>query len=288
MSDRHVFGGREWQALERDQRLAGIPLVPTNSEVANRMRVASFLRILASSALEHIFQPVYLTECGTEISEVIESLYHSDSAHAEWTRSVLLNIKPEEQAKNARARVKAVVEEVVESVDFLLQPAGRSDDFRAALQRWCEDAIQTWRELQHVEFAFHCLFEDEDSDIQAKEWTALPEPPSLRKEPTGTNGTSSPPNGSGQPNGAQASKQTHAVAPSNVAAQIWPVFLAARSDGRVKLARQGYLLTKLQVQAAREEAVPSRSQTRSHRSLRRQERARQLTTLPTNSTENFL
>lgn len=283
MGDRHVFTSNEWQKLGKDDRLTGIPLVPSDSGVANQMRVAGFLRLLASSALDHIFLPVYLTGDGTEVSDFILNLYDSNPQDAEWIRSILLNVEPETQAKNALKRAENVAEEVAASVDFLLQPASTRTEFRAALDQWCEESTQAWRDLQQCEFAFYCSFEPQIQEILPKEWTAMPELPSTRKGTKETNGGS--PNGS-DPTIGEGRRQD--IVPSNVAAQVWPTFFATRNDGRTKVVRPGYVLNKQQVAAALEEVVPSRSQNRSHQRLRRQERTRQLMNLPNNSTDAFL
>lgn len=251
------------------------------------MRVASVLRILALSALEHLFQPVFLTEFGTEVSAFIDHLYQSNSEYAHWIRSVLLNIEPETQTENARKRVEAVVEDVVECLDFLLQPAGMSKQFRSALEQWCEESTQAWLDLQRLTFAFQCFFEPHIQDIQPKEWAPLPESPILPRKAgiKETNGGSAT-NGSGKTTSCDTNK--HDMASANIAAQIWPLVLAVRKDGKSELVRRGYMLTEPQVRAALDEVVPSGPQNRNHQRLRRQERNRQMTSLPNNSTESFL
>lgn len=234
------------------------------------MRVASVLRILALSALEHIFQPVYLTELGTEVSNFIEHLYQSNPEYAHWIRSILLNIEPETQAENAQKRVEIVMEEIAECVDFLLQPAGTVKEFHAALEEWCEECTQTWRDLQRLTYAFQYHFEPHPQDVDPKEWAPLPEsnvPP--REGVEETNGNTKNPD----------------MAPPIIAAQIWPMLWVVRKSGKSEMVMRGYALTDAQVKAARDEAVPSRLL---DRGLRRQERNRRITNFTNDSTESFL
>lgn len=252
------------------------------------MRVASVLRLLALSALDHLFQPVYLTEFGTEIPHLVEHLYQGNPEYAHWLRSVLLNIDPEAQAENAHKRVEAVVEEVTEGVDFLLQPAGPDTirDFHDALEHWCEESTGVWLDLQRLTYAFQCFFEPHLKDIEPNEWTPLPESPVLLNPPPKPaevkNGT----------NGDTTKKPTTAdMAPSStIAAQIWPMLLAVKKNGNSEVVVRGYALTDVQVQAARDEVVPNGLQDRAHsrRLKRRQEKNRRIMSGDNDSTGSFL
>lgn len=246
------------------------------------MRVASFLRILALSAIKHIFQPVYLTDSGTEVSTFIESLYDSDPQHAQWIRSVLLKTDPDGQAENAVERAEAVITEVVGKVE-VLQPAGTSKAFRTALRQWCKESTDTWLGSQHLSYAFQCFFEPDFEDMEPKEWTVLPEWPLTRKVGKEVNGGS--PSGAGQ-KVSEAKKQE--IIPLSVVAQVWPAVIARRPGSHIKVVREGYVLTEFQVKAAKEEAVLSRTLSKGDGSARRQGRPKHVVNLPNASTESFL
>lgn len=261
------------------------------------MRVASVLRILASSTLEHITQPVYLPEYGTQISTVIDQLYHSDAEYAHWFRSVLLNIEPETQKENAGKRIEAVVKEVIHSVGFLLEPAGTDKDFHVALQHWCDETTQTWRDLQHLTCAFQYLFEPHPRYVDPNEWAPLPESPRLLRKAgvvKEANGASPSSGGSGKTTTSSAAQTRDSTAPADIAAQIWPLVLVVGKKGEIEVFRRGYMLTEAHVGAALDERerererkrATSRSPDQNHSRLKRKDR--RIISSSNASTEGFL
>lgn len=276
-----IFRGTPWQNLKNDSRLADIPLPPTNSQPARQMRAAAALRIIALAAVEHIFQPVYLTEAGGELGEVLDDVYALDWSGAQRVRSVLLNIKREVQAANGKRRVEAASMDVLESVGPLLVSSDgcidRQAEFRRDLQAWCDKARALWTELQELEGKFTVLFEEDKKSLRPEDWRRIPDEPTPPKQ------------GSASASGAKAAG---ALTAEDIVTLLWPAFFVSREkDGRESTQRfkGGYVLVKPQVGAARREVANARSLSdSSHRRGRDvQRRLSMLTDASNNSTENL-
>lgn len=84
-----AFQGISWGTLTEDDRLAGIPLPPSNTPPARYMRRAAVIRLVALAAVRHLFQPACLTEEGGELGEVLDGIHVLDPPRAHWVRSVL-------------------------------------------------------------------------------------------------------------------------------------------------------------------------------------------------------
>ncbi|ROV87723.1 hypothetical protein VSDG_09743 [Cytospora chrysosperma] len=246
-----IFRGTPWQNLKSDSRLANIPLPPTNSQPARQMRAAAALRLIALAAVEHIFQPVYLTEAGGELGEVLDDVYALDWSGAQRVRSVLLNIKREVQAANGKRRVEAASMDVFESVGPLLVSPdgslGRQAEFRRDLQAWCDKARVLWTELQELEGKFTVLFEEDKKSLRPEDWRRIPDEPTPPKQ------------GSAPASGAKAAG---ALTAEDIVTLLWPAFFVSKEkDGRESTQRfkGGYVLVKPQVVAARREVANARS-----------------------------
>lgn len=275
-----VFRGVAWQKLKKDNRLADIPLPPTNSQSARQMRAAAVLRLVALAAVEHIFQPVYLTEDGGELGQVLDSIYALDRARAQRVRSVLLKIDTKLQVANGKKRVEAASFDVLESVGPLLGipdgPLDKQAPFRRDLDAWCQRARQTWMDIQKLEGKFTVLFEEDIKDLRPVDWRRIPDQPA------------SPTQGSGAP--ANGAKTTGTLAAEDIVALLWPAFFVTRAkDGSSQRCKGGYVLIKSQVATARRELLNARSasDSGSRRGGDAQRRLAALTSGSNNSTEDF-
>lgn len=230
----------------------------TNSTAARQMRVASIIRLLAAIASEHIFQPVYLTEDGVEVSKLIEDLYDSDLSQAQWLRRVLLNTNRQHQQEHGRRRADTVVEQVCQSVEFLMHPSDLSE-FHTALSQWCNNVLDLWMKLQQIGGMVHSISIPQiDDDTDWRFWTPLSTLPFTRNQ-SGKQENGKPSSGS---------KQAKEMKKKNFAAQVWPAFLVIEEDGNQWVLKRGYVLTESQVEEAAQEVraeakaaalVPSRS-----------------------------
>ncbi|KAK7747395.1 hypothetical protein SLS53_001649 [Cytospora paraplurivora] len=282
-----AFQGISWENLTKDDRLAGIPLPPSNTPPARYMRRAAVIRLIALAAVRHLFQPVYLTEEGGELGEVLDEIHVLDPRRAHWVRSILLKIDTNEQSKNGKRRAEAVVKEVLLYVGALLVSSDGSQakvhEFRDVLYRWCERTLNVWMELQLLEPKFTALFIDDTKSLRSEDWTRLPDSPTLLTQ------GGAPTHGAGpktEPKGGLFSNE--------IVAKLWPAFLVSRAkDGVTRRFKSGYVLVEPQVATARKEVANVRlSHNSGHCRLRRtQQRLEALTDGSNDSTadmETFL
>ncbi|ROW07525.1 hypothetical protein VPNG_07068 [Cytospora leucostoma] len=262
-----AFQGIPWENLTKDDRLAGIPLPPSNTPPARYMRRAAVIRLIALAAVRHLFQPVYLTEEGGELGEALDEVHVLDPRRAHWVRSILLKIDTNEQSKNGKRRAEAVVRDVLQSVGALLVSSDGSQakvhEFRDVLYRWCEKTLNVWQELQLLEPKFTALFIDDAKSLRSEDWTRLPDSPTLLAQ------GGAPTNGAGprtEPKGGLISNE--------IVAKLWPAFLVSRAkDGVTRRFKSGYVLVEPQVSTARKEVANVRlSYNSSHRRLRSTQR----------------
>ncbi|KAM7206422.1 hypothetical protein V8F20_002771 [Naviculisporaceae sp. PSN 640] len=151
-----------WKDLKRkNTALANpntIPLPVKNSPVANKMRVATFLSLLSSELVRHVFQPVYFlpqSYGGSEQAElggVLSRLATADSEMETYLRSVMLRstgcMEPWQSPQNmVRVRVDTVVKNVLDSIGSLVIPGQNPGygEFAKQLQECCERAADIWR-----------------------------------------------------------------------------------------------------------------------------------------------
>ncbi|ROW08516.1 hypothetical protein VMCG_03273 [Cytospora schulzeri] len=265
-----VFQDKSWLALTEDKRLSGIPLSPTNSQPARKMRAAAVLRLIALAAVEHLFQPVYLTEEGGELRDTLDVVYFLDPPRSHQVRSLLLNIDTKGHAANGQKRAEATVRDVFRSVRSLLvssdgSAVDKQGEFRRGLQKWCDDTRDAWMGLQPLEIKFMVLFEVGKKSFRPGDWRRIPDQPT---QPT------------------QGGAPADGLVAEDIVAQLWPAFFASRKDGLTHRFKSGYVLVKPQVLAARREAASARSSSdSSHR--RGGDRLAGFTHGSNNSTENF-
>lgn len=203
------------------------------------MRVAAVLRLLADTACEYLFQPVYLTEYGIEVGEIVSHVVSSD---AQWLRSVLLNIEARGQADNGVRRAENAANEVIDLLGFLLinSPADTSD-FKAAVKQLFQKACKLWMFLQQLEIRFEAELEVQIDDQGPLRWKPLPE--LLHKDSSSTEGA---------PNGSKKKSDAQGLVMGDIAAEVWPEFLATKRERLIPVL-PGYVLLEAQAAVARQE-----------------------------------
>lgn len=234
-----ITHGKSWQNFTKLGCLDKIPLPPSNSEVARQMRVAAVLRVLAETACEYIYQPVYLTEDGTEMGEVISQASPSD---AQWMRRVLLNIEAKRQGDHGKRRAENAANEVVEMLGFfLINSPAETSDFKAAVKEWYQKACKVWMSLQQLEIRFEAGLEVQIGDQSPLRWKPLPD--LLHKDSSPTEGA---------PNGSKTRSDAKDLVMGDIAAEVWPEFLATKRERLIPVL-PGYVLLEAQAAVARQE-----------------------------------
>jgi hypothetical protein len=148
-----------WEALRKPELFQHrVPLPPTNSPEAKKMRIAVVSKILARSIDEYVFHPTYLFGDGKEVRHTLIRQAISNSEHESLFRGVLLAILPEESEAAADMRVRKVVEEVLEYVQDLL-PEDRIEEFTSSLEKLVRDACEVWEETRMTRRHFEPHFE---------------------------------------------------------------------------------------------------------------------------------
>lgn len=230
----------KWEKLTEDHALTHIPMPRSNSELATQMRVAAVLRLISVMACDYIFQPVYLTPDGMEVAEII---YQLGSLEAEWMRSVLLNIERKQQAGYGMERAKIAAGKIIELVGFLMNSTADTQKLKDALCQWCEKAAKLWMSLQQLRPTIEAQLEVQVDGQGFLGWKSFPEQSLRDKHPvTGAqDGTTSKPDNKAQ------------LVMEDLAAGLWPRFLATTGDEHSDVLMHGYALLNAQRVAASQE-----------------------------------
>lgn len=230
----------KWQEFTGYRALTRIPLPRSNSESARQMRVAAVLRLISETACAYIFQPVYLTQDGMEMAEII---YPLGSGEAEWVRSVLLNIDRKEQDICGIQRAEITASKVIELVEFLIKSAADAQKFKNGLCQWCKKAAKLWMGLQQLRPMIEPQLEVQVDGQGLLGWRPFPEPSLKDKHSAGgtQNGTTSKPAEKGR------------LVLEDIAVEVWPRFLATLDDEHSNVLIPGYVLLNVQTEAASQE-----------------------------------
>ncbi|OAA63643.1 hypothetical protein SPI_03806 [Niveomyces insectorum RCEF 264] len=243
-----AFASHNWKRLK--DSVPGLPLPPSNSADAKRMRVAAVLGCLGQAATRELFQPVYVLPSGDEISYLLGGM--EDAKQADWLRRSLLNTDRDRQEGNALARAKAVASDVSRAIaGILAQPD--ENRFDAALKTWCTTTATVWRQqLQPLECDLFAELHDETSLVA---WAPL--------LPTAAWRTAN-----------DEVSALHAV--DHIAARVWPVF----ATSTMVVVKKGLAATKAQVlRAAEEERQAATMPANSRRATRIRARTMSLTVM---------
>lgn len=241
----YAFSTVSWHRLTELECLEGIPLPPTNSDAAKRMRVAAVLRLVAEAASSHICQPIHIPHRGNTVADLLDNIEQLDPERARHLRSVLLSIQPGKQDEYGKKLATTAFKSVYGAVNFMLDD---SKAFGRALLEWFDKVSHAWRSFQQFEVRYQTLFEHENEDLIPEEWEPLPEPPVLPAQTQGQAANGAAPDGiSVKPSSNVKLELAH------IAAQIWPAFLLTNTDGKLEHFKAGYVLLKAQTAAADQE-----------------------------------
>ncbi|CAK7215344.1 hypothetical protein SEUCBS140593_002498 [Sporothrix eucalyptigena] len=270
--DARYLGTNYWDSFKVNvgKCKAGIPLAPSNSPEAKRMRTAAVLRVLAVVATNQLFQPEYTLARGSELSQALHAQV-DDSDRANFVRRVLLQVEPNNPTvgEHIANRVKFVNK----CLTNVVRPILAEDVFirlASDLDRWVQDAVRVWSEaIQPLPQGISVFIDlDETDDAPpAREWVVMAASPEWAASVPATKSSGPARTGStaGSSSGAERSPAPALAASgptvntanvpitsaANVAACIWPVFLMMDKDKSV--VRQGFVLTKAQVAKAEQE-----------------------------------
>lgn len=134
------------------------------------MRIAATLAIFARCINLHLFVPTYVPDDDDIVRPLLLRLAMADSKRESFSRSVLLSMFPEEQAKNGLEAVSQVVKEVIHYVRDLLSE-GQCERLRSGLEPVARQAYQIWKGIQLAQDKFEPLFTLENFDDM--EWQQL-------------------------------------------------------------------------------------------------------------------
>lgn len=241
----YAFSTVSWHRLTELECLEGIPLPPTNSDAAKRMRVAAVLRLLAEAASSHICQPIHIPHRDTIVADLLDTIDHLDPQRAIHIRSVLLNIEPGKQEEFGKKRATTACKDVYDCVSFMLDDR---EAFGRALLEWFDKVRNTWRSFQQLDVRYQALFESKNEDLISDEWEPLPEPLVLVVQAQGQAVNGSAPDGTYVKPDPSIELQL-----ADIAAQIWPAFLVTTASGTLEPFKTGYVLLKAQAAAADKE-----------------------------------
>ncbi|CAK7238004.1 hypothetical protein SBRCBS47491_010239 [Sporothrix bragantina] len=260
--DNKYLGSHEWNEFKNKLKpnVGGIPLAPSNSPDAKRMRTAAVLRSLALAASDDIFQPEYTLQRGSELSSAMNNGI-DDPDHANFVRRQLLQIEADDVYDTIISVRMAAVKK---SVGTLVQPILAADVYSRLsddLGRWLKDTVRVWREdIQPLPHGIIVYTDPEVNKPPAREWAVMAVSQEwtsfLPKNPV--NGRASNASGaataaSAEPTGNAATTVPTLTPANDVVACIWPVFVMIDKDKTI--ARKGLALTNAQVAEAKKEEV---------------------------------
>ncbi|KAL1898536.1 hypothetical protein Sste5346_003440 [Sporothrix stenoceras] len=220
-----------------------IPLPPSNTPEAKRMRTAAVLRFLAHVAHKELFQPFYALGRSNDLAVLIDTRI-DDADHADFVRRVLLNTEMNAELgpdsanhvmEQTDLRVKSVQRAMKKVVGGIPSPEAQ-DTFFTALARWCYETTQVWREdIQPLQFGIEVHNEidhDDDDSVVLEEWRPLSE-----LLPASSSAAA-----------ADAGRAPALASRRDVAAHVWPLFY---TNGEIAL--KGVVVTMAQVADAQRE-----------------------------------
>lgn len=280
--------GTVWEHLRN--RITWLPLLPSNSPDAKRMRVAACIGKLGSMLAELIFVPVYVNPDMGEVRSLLTDLYVTDTDHLQekHLRGVLLSVLPDVQQDIKTKRIQKIIEKISLIFDRLLDDETR-DEFKEELVQTCKVAAECWgfvRQAQiKVDTVLPVFQNTEETAEQFTDMNWLPVPlgsstttaamknsehgDSQKKGGPKLNGTAKQTGNGNAMGGPKQSgivqtatngeEQQVAFDHKSVHCPVWPSFDVG--DELVK----GYVLLATQVQAAREERGTRRMQRQARR-----------------------
>lgn len=263
-----------WDRLKKhDAIINNIPVPQSNSAVAKQLRLAAFMALLARELHKHVFQPTYLFRHHAGVGRVLDELEDVSPAWETHLRSTLLAASEhavDETASATRERVRAVAQKVSECVLELI-PEKQREDFRARLEALCGEACEQWKFIQRLDARVEPDFEG--AEDEGPSWKLfIPNhksegPPAKARrnsasagQATATASTSTPTTGKNArstPAGSQSQWVGAAAAGLADGVVVWPAFYNGSSEA-VETLVPGYVLTAGQVAAGKAEEKAQR------------------------------
>ena len=288
LSKRVLEDSTAWEGL-RD-RIRWLPLLPSNSPDAKRMRVAACIGALGSMLAGLIFVPVYMDPDMGEIRNLLTDIYMTDHTREQHLRGVLLSVHPDVQQDIKRKRILHIIETISLIFGRLLDDQTR-DVFKEELVQTCKVAVECWDFVRQARIKVDTMYpafkgteeSAEQEQFTDKNWLPVPLPTSIitstakdsengdsqKKGGPKLNGTAKQTgNGNVKENttkdgtlqtASSGEQQQVAFERESIQRPVWPGFYV--EDELVK----GYVLLTTQVKAAREELPTRRMQRQAHR-----------------------
>lgn len=247
--DDALFNKLEWQDFTRDAETVSVPVLPSNTALAKKMRVAAGLGYLASVSTRELFQPVYVTRSGDEMSDLLDDVEEKEqkTQAAEYLRRCLIRAGKSLLEQNALARINAASKAMHESFEKLV-PEKTRPQLSQALEAWCRHACEKWKRIQLLDCR---VIPDLDWNVPGSitVWEPLFRKQRPESQQNGSNGANGTPDGSG-PAPVQPLKE------SEVAAAIWPCFYAQTNPAAdYTVVANGLALTSWEADLARREKI---------------------------------
>lgn len=240
----------ETQVFERIGKDVRLPLHPSNSIHAKKVRIAVFLASLGTRLADEIFVPFYLLPDENQdlpegidtVTVMLSNLSQTDPKRELHLRSVLLAIYPEEQMKVAMERASEIATYLYFFLRHLVSEDQR-ENFRQDILQLCREAVLSWDTLRPLKEKVEPYTETEEES--PKYWL----PAELDAASQARN-----PQANGQPNGLGSKPSLHSLKSAKGIKLVWPGF----SYGN-KVLKQGFMLLESQVERASEEAPLKRN-----------------------------
>lgn len=135
-----------------------IPLPASNSVAAKSMRTTVILAILARLIDKHIFHPTFLLETDSGLREILVRQAVLHRSRESFTRSLLLNMFPEEQQSRSERMVSVVLQEMAPYVRNLL-PLDEINMFQEKLRPLICAGRDVWMSIQRLRERLEPSFE---------------------------------------------------------------------------------------------------------------------------------
>ncbi|KAK5631519.1 hypothetical protein RRF57_007233 [Xylaria bambusicola] len=242
--------------FEGIRRGFGLPLHPSNSIPAKKVRIAVFLASLGTMLADEIFIPFYFSTNDQDAPEgtdtmttTLSYLSQVDPKRELHLRSVLLAIDPDEQVKVANNRAMGIAWEI-HYLRYLVTEDQRENFYQDVIQL-CRLAVESWNTLRHLKEKVESFTGAED-DTETFWLPAELDSTSQAKKPQA----------SSKPNGLVSKSSRNSLKSAKGIKLVWPGFYYGN-----EVLKQGFILLDSQVAGASEEAAPLR------RNLRAMQRA---------------
>ncbi|KAI0505816.1 hypothetical protein F5B22DRAFT_626436 [Xylaria bambusicola] len=247
LSDEVLAETAFFEGIGREVKL---PLHPSNSIPAKKVRIAVFLASLGTRLADEIFVPFYflpnedqnLPEGIDTITMMLSNLSQVDPKRELHLRSVLLAIYPDEQTKVANNRAIEIAGDIYHVLRFLVIEDQR-ENFHKEIMQLCRLAVESWNTLRPLKEKVEPFTATEDDT--EKYWLPAEFDSTSQTKKLLANA---------KPNGLGSKPSLNSLKSAKGIKLVWPGF----SYGNEVL-KQGFMLLDSQVAGASEEAPLKRN-----------------------------